>query len=454
MVYTSYTPTYYTSLHDSITSLCKTILHPFAFRRQRRLPAIVAAEQRLSKLQSDNLKWQQDSFHQILKLIGLCKEGIVPEPEVAAFRAHLLETLIASPADHEQPVILRDKLVFLQELLYAKCITEDEYHLSKRPLLQRLAVQGVEIESRDVIVAAPKQNPKPQSSAINLTAKETSNSNTDPKQGEAMKQIEGPSQPIGFLSSQKSGKAKEEKALNELYSSRENPFWQIHLKEKESETRSILMPESFPPETTKVEKNESEKVRKNPFRALFQRGEGGGGGGSDHGPDSEKKVVNSAKKQWGFDGFKKWKKSDTEDETAPLPLNERSDSEAFFLDSSSPVVTCPAEEKQGTNQIKRKLPSSDSTSERRKQLNMTTTANENQKSPENWATFDDDENCHPNLFAPSYNNPITTKQARQEGDHMKNCYKNNPFVADYDQSNDGNKQNPFWSPRHGSSMLC
>ena len=105
----SYTPTYYSTLHDSITSLCKTIL-PFSFKK-RRLPA---AEQKLSKLQSDNLKWQQDSFHQILKLMGLCKEGILAEHEVSSFRSHLLETLIASPADQEQPVILRDKLLFLQ----------------------------------------------------------------------------------------------------------------------------------------------------------------------------------------------------------------------------------------------------------------------------------------------------------------------------------------------------
>lgn len=111
MVY-SYTPTYYSSLHDSITSLCKTIL-PFPFKK-RRVPAIAAAEQRLSKQQSDNIKWQQESFHQILNLMGLCKEGILADSEVSAFRSHLLETLIASPADYEHSSILRDKLIFLQ----------------------------------------------------------------------------------------------------------------------------------------------------------------------------------------------------------------------------------------------------------------------------------------------------------------------------------------------------
>jgi hypothetical protein len=108
MVY-SYTPTYYSTLHDSITSLCKTIL-PFGLKK-RRLPA---SDQKLSKLQSDNLKWQQDSFHQMLNLMGLHKEGILAETEVSAFRTHLLETLIASPVEHEQPSMLRDKLLFLQ----------------------------------------------------------------------------------------------------------------------------------------------------------------------------------------------------------------------------------------------------------------------------------------------------------------------------------------------------
>lgn len=50
----------------------------------------------------------------MLNLMGLCKEGILAEHEVSAFRSHLLETLIASTADQEQPVILRDKLLFLQ----------------------------------------------------------------------------------------------------------------------------------------------------------------------------------------------------------------------------------------------------------------------------------------------------------------------------------------------------
>jgi hypothetical protein len=60
------------------------------------------------------LKWQQESFHRILNLIGLQKEGILQESEVSAFRSELLETLIKSPVDQEQPTVIRDKLIFLQ----------------------------------------------------------------------------------------------------------------------------------------------------------------------------------------------------------------------------------------------------------------------------------------------------------------------------------------------------
>ncbi|KAL7221834.1 hypothetical protein ACSBR1_023722 [Camellia fascicularis] len=566
MVYTSYTPTYYTSLHDSITSICKNIL-PFSFKK-RRLPAIVAAEQRLSKQQSDNLKWQQDSFHQILKLMGLSKEGILPETEVSAFRSHLLDTLLASPADLEQPVIIKDKLVFLQELLYAKCISEDEYHSSKRPLLERLAVQGAEIKPRDVIVAAPKGSSGEEWSVIDLKDehcllnKESSNSKTKSKHGSAMKQIKGSTSVFGFASSHKSGRSKEDKGLidpgpdhfglidqksassaaskNELGLSKENPFWNSHIREKESETRSVLMSESLPPESMKVEnRSGGERGKKKIFGTLFQRE---GHESSDHSHDSEEKVSKSGKKPWGFDGFKKWKKNDSEDESAPLPLSERSDSEAFL--ESCKIVDSPFGEGPDTKQIKRKLHSNGSPSDFfidkvlsdkiKKELSRIQTelnaknpnlqfsndqieaistrlpvdkadlknffpkswcdrygdvvlnvvkkefkdhvgemeglrnaAREKQNGSKRWATFDDDENCHPNLFAPQENS-FTTKQAKHgsplKDDRAYKCFKNNPFFPDYDQTSfDGNKlrpesaniqdQNPFWRPRHGYSML-
>ncbi|KAB1227033.1 hypothetical protein CJ030_MR1G014945 [Morella rubra] len=381
MVY-SYTPTYYSTLHDSITSLCKNIL-PFGLKK--RLQRLPASDHKLSKLQSDNLKWQQDSFHQMLNLMGLHREGILAETEVSAFRIHLLETLIASPVENEQPVILRDKLLFLQELLYAKCISTEDYHASKRPLLQRLAVQGAEIEARDVIVAGrtdPKDNSEEEWSVIDLKDeqsllnKENSNSKNKSKHGSAVKQIKGAASVFGFY---KSGKRKEEKSVfdlateqlgsseskfcsppsskNEMWHSKENPFWDSHLKHKESETRSIVKPESLPLETGK----------RKPFRTLFQReqregsGDGGGGAGDHNGANSEERTVKSAKKQWGFEGFRKWKKSDSDDETAPLPLHERSDSEAYS--NSSRLVASPIGEGPDTKLIKMKLHSNGSPSD-------------------------------------------------------------------------------------------
>ncbi|KAJ8562248.1 hypothetical protein K7X08_011539 [Anisodus acutangulus] len=344
MVY-SYTPTYYSSLHDSITSLCKTIL-PFPFKK-RRLPAIVAAEQRLSKQQSDNLKWQQESFHQILNLMGLCKEGILAESEVSAFRSHLLDMLIASPADHEHSLILRDKLIFLQELLYAKCISEEEYHSSKRPLLQRLAVQGAEIETKHVIVGSKKECTDDEWSVIDLKDEKSylgkeissSSSKNKEKQTSALKQIKGAASVFGFA---KNGMLKEERGIlnpvsenrslseiNELGVSTENPFWNT---KNDSETKSVLMVESMPNEPMKVKKH------KKPFKGHAE-------------PESEGKSSKSGKKQWGFDGFKKWKKNDSEDETAPLSLNEKSDGGGSYLGQ---LVAEPVGEGPDTK-IKRKL---------------------------------------------------------------------------------------------------
>ncbi|CAI9783099.1 unnamed protein product [Fraxinus pennsylvanica] len=370
MVYT-YTPTYYTSLHDSITSLCKSVL-PFSFKK-RRLPAITAAEQQLSKQQSDNLKWQQDSFHQILNLMGLCKEGILSETEVSAFRTHLLETLIASPIDHEPTVILRDKLIFLKELFYAKCISEDEYHASKRPLLQRLAIQGAEIEARDFIVGTQKEALNEEWSVIDLKDEKVSQeylmSKNKSKPGSTVKQIKGVASAFGFVSPIKNCKLKEGKddknlrpvpfdqnvstasfIRNEVGLSTENPFWNSSLNEKESETKSILMAESLPADSVKIDKRRSgDKPKKKSFKTLFQR-EGRGNG--DHNPEpDENEKMKSGRKQWGFDGFKKWKKNDSEDETVPLSVSEKSDGESY----TGRLIMNPAAEGPDTKQIKRKL---------------------------------------------------------------------------------------------------
>ncbi|KAL6549647.1 hypothetical protein OROHE_008378 [Orobanche hederae] len=276
----TYTPTYYTSLHESITSICKTIL-PVSFKK-RRIPAIAAAEQRLSKQQSGNLKWQQEAFHQLLKLMGLCKEEILHENEVSAFRTHLVETITESTIDHEPAVILRDKLIFLQDLFYAKCITEDEYHASKRPLLQKLAVQGAKIiRESDVIVGARDEISKEDWSVVVIDMmKEKKQRLVVNAERFMSKNTKGGSSVSSFVSPDKNGNTEEGKDAsgsgiirsrdgnirNKLVLSTENHFWNSCLDGSESETKSILMADN-------EKQSGDHKEKRKPFDTLFKRNE-------------------------------------------------------------------------------------------------------------------------------------------------------------------------------------
>lgn len=200
--------------------------------------------------------------------------------------------------------------------------------------MQRLAVQGGEIEARNVIVGSKKEISDEEWSVIDLKddKEESMNSKPKSKQNAAMKQIKGAASALGFARSEK---IKEEnlKPFNPSQST-ENPFW--------SESKSILMAESSGPEpSVKVEKQSGgEKPKRKPFRSLFQTE-----------PSEEKEK--SGKKQWGFDGFKKWKKSDSDDETAPLSLAEKSDGKETYPDQL--LVTEPIGEGPDTKQIKKKL---------------------------------------------------------------------------------------------------
>lgn len=247
--------------------------------------------------------------------------------------------------------------------------------------MQRLAVQGAEIEARDVIAAGPtdpKESSEEKWSVIDLKDekcllnKENSNSKNKLKHGSTVKQIKGVASVFSFY---KPGKSKEEKSVfdltaahlgsadskfsspasskNEMRHSKENPFWDSHFQHKESETRSILMPESLPVESAK----------RKPFKTLFQREqiEGHGSGGDHNDAGYEERATKSAKKQWGFEKFKKWKKSDSEEETTPLSLNGRLDSEAYL--ESGRLVASPIGEGPDTKLIKKKLHSDGSPSD-------------------------------------------------------------------------------------------
>lgn len=236
----------------------------------------------------------------------------------------------------------------LYELLYAKCISEDEYHSSKRPLLQRLVVPGAEIEARDVLVAKPPKEPNDNTeeewSVIDLKdercllSKENSNSKNKPKHGSTMKQVKGAASYFGF------GKNKEDRSI--FYIVESNPQGNSHLKDNENEPRTILMMGSST-EEAKRKPSSRDKTKRKPFRSLFQIeqkvGHGGGGGGEggrgDHGTNYEEAATKSVKKQWGFYGFKKWSRNDSKDETASVLLNKKirsmrknGSSSDFFID--------------------------------------------------------------------------------------------------------------------------
>lgn len=238
-------------------------------------------------------------------------------------------------------------------------------------------MQGAQIEARDVIVANPKdskENSEEEWSVIDLKD-EQCQVNKDNMQSRnklknnnsAMKQqLKEAASLFSIASSHK--KHREEKSIfdiesqisvhnkNDMLCSKENPFWNTHLKENESETRSVLMRESLSNESAikgSGSGNNIDKAKRKPFRTLFHREQREGQNGGEYGVDLEERGSKSAKKQWGFEGFKKWKRNDPEDETAPLPLNERSDSEAFL--ESCKLVPNPVGEGPNTREIKKKL---------------------------------------------------------------------------------------------------
>eukprot|EP00249_Psilotum_nudum_P027566 c35401_g1_i1 orf=154-1965(+) len=108
--------------------------------------------------QAENLKMQQEMFHRLLNLLCLFREGLATDQELASSRLEILGTIKSSHEDGEWAEFTRDKLVFLQELLLAGCISEDDYHDAKRPLILRLAKQGAQIYAQDVIFKKTNDN--------------------------------------------------------------------------------------------------------------------------------------------------------------------------------------------------------------------------------------------------------------------------------------------------------
>lgn len=229
----------------------------------------------------------------------------------------------------------------VQELLYAKCISSDEYHSSKRPLLQRLAVHGVEIDCRDVIAGGHDVQPEEEWSEIELGDKERPAADTKQSKTKHLPSIKPFKGAMSFVGIS-TGKGKEttssaaSEPLRPVDLNRRPNGEAPSLREKTPlregqkgiENSSIMMPVSLqnPPPA------KEEKVKKKSFRAMFHKEQREGNGTKDLAAgDGEKTTPPRAPRMhWGLDGLRKWKRSACDDEsTAPyLPPGERSDDAA------------------------------------------------------------------------------------------------------------------------------
>jgi hypothetical protein len=92
--------------------------------------------------QADNLVWQQEAFHKVLKLQALLKEGLISEAELQTCRKDLLAVVAAVHQDGEWANFTRDKLLFLQVCFCCSCLQCNSAMIVK--LTERLAsrIQG------------------------------------------------------------------------------------------------------------------------------------------------------------------------------------------------------------------------------------------------------------------------------------------------------------------------
>lgn len=233
-------------------------------------------------------------------------------------------------------------------------------------------MQGAEIEARDVIVGSQKDESLEEEWSVidlrdeqTLLKKENSSSKNQSKYGtSAIKHIKDAASVFGFGSSRKQGRNKEQRSIFDLPTKTdisedenrqfgENPFCNSSQKKRESDTKSVLTSESIPLNTDKFGKEscESDKGKKKAFRGLFHKD---GSDGDREADKLEEIDPKSARKPWAFDGFKRWKKSNTDDETAPLHLGGRSSGEGASMESSQ-LVSSPIGKGPDTKHIKTKF---------------------------------------------------------------------------------------------------
>jgi hypothetical protein len=175
-------------------------------------------------------------------------------------------------------------------LLHSKCISSEEYHTFKRPLLQRLAILGEEINFQDIKVG------NPESAVPTQAATQETDKNTIQKDEEEWSVIDL-QEPV---TENPSEKTKHKNPIKQLI----KPYKSSKYKEKK-ENIVVLVPEK---ETKpSVLANEKGKRRDR---------EGG------------------ERKGWGLDGFKKWRKSGGQEEEGTAPCLDQFERSDFLFDNA------------------------------------------------------------------------------------------------------------------------
>ncbi|XP_024541466.1 uncharacterized protein LOC9656315 [Selaginella moellendorffii] len=133
---------------------------------------------------------------------GLFQEGLVSESDVTSLRQKILDNIDVCYDGGEYPQVTRDKLLFLQELLCARCISEEEYPAVKKSLLYRLAAQGAEINASDIVLSCPAATASAPTSPVRARMKNAESTGDDPREklkDEAMQRVAKSKSPVQHL---------------------------------------------------------------------------------------------------------------------------------------------------------------------------------------------------------------------------------------------------------------
>ncbi|EFJ22063.1 hypothetical protein SELMODRAFT_416831 [Selaginella moellendorffii] len=114
-------------------------------------------------------------------------------------RQKILDNIDVCYDGGEYPQVARDKLLFLQELLCARCISEEEYPAAKKSLLYRLAAQGAEINSSDIVLSCLAATASAPTSPVRARMKNAGDDPREKLKDEAMQRVAKSKSPVQHL---------------------------------------------------------------------------------------------------------------------------------------------------------------------------------------------------------------------------------------------------------------